>query len=121
MSAKRRFRAVVALVMLTSVTYGAFESVGGDLHDLAMHYGQVLHGGHAVDAAPAASAVDGQRQHRGNHIKGFDHCSHAHGCAVIVASSAFTTARALPRAPIRTASKLPPDAPSDGLYHPPRA
>jgi hypothetical protein len=107
--------------MLISVTFGAFESVGGDLRDLAMHYGDVLEAGHGVDAPAAAAAVDGHRQHQDNHIKGFDHCSHAHGCAVVVASATFSTGRALPQRLTRAPSTLPPDAPSDGLYHPPRA
>jgi len=121
MRAKRRCRAVVALTMLISVSYGAFESVGGDLRDLAMHYGDAIEAGQTVQAHAAATVPTGHRQHQDNHIKGFDHCSHAHGCAVIVNSAAFTTERALPRRLIRTASVLPPDAPSDGLYHPPRA
>lgn len=119
MRVRRRCRAVVALAMLISVTYGAFESVAGDLGDLATHYGEVVEAGH--DLGSAADAAAGHNHHDDNHIKGFDHCSHAHGCAVIVASTAFATERALPQRPRCAASVLPPDAPSDGLYHPPRA
>lgn len=121
MIVKRRRRAVVALAMLLSVTYGAFESVGGDLRDLAMHYGDAIEAGHAVATPATSGAVGTHRQHQDNHIKSFDHCSHAHGCAVIAVSALFATERALPKRLTSTPSVLPPDAPSHGLYHPPRA
>lgn len=120
MSPKKRRRAVVALAMLISVTYGRFESISGDLGDLTTHYGEVVEAGHGSDLAGAVAA-ESHGLPDDDHIKGFDHCSHAHGCAVVVSSVPFAMERAVAQPGLSVPLTSPPDAPSSRLYHPPRA
>lgn len=54
-------------------------------------------------------------------IKGFDHCSHAHGCSVRASSLGILAESVVPESSPRVPVVLPPDAPPARLYHPPKA
>jgi hypothetical protein len=115
----RKRRRVIALAMLMGVGIATFEPVAGEVRDALEHYGVVHAAGHAADAA-VAGAGEADQSHGGQHIKGFDHCTHTHGCSVRTSSLRLSTEQVIPEpAPSVTALRHP-EVPPARLYHPPK-
>jgi hypothetical protein len=116
----RKRRRVVALAMLMGMGIATFEPVAGEVRDALEHYGVVLAVGHAADSAvPGAS--DAGQSHDGQHIKGFDHCTHTHGSSVRTSSVRPSAELIIPEPEPPVTALRHPEVPPARLYHPPKA
>jgi len=120
MIARRQLRAVAALAMLLGMGITTFEPVAGEVRDATEHYGGVSTADDAGESAAVNVASDGESPDA-QHIKGFDHCSHTHGCAVRPAPLSPAPEDLLPEPERPTVVRRPPEAPPASLYRPPRA
>ena len=106
--------------MLVATGIGTFEPVAGELYDAAEHYGNAS-GMEQATGSVGFCLVDSDGRDFSQHIKGFDHCGHAHGSALRCDLLPVAAIVAVP-APYQPAATVPhADAPSLELYHPPKA
>ncbi len=123
MDAKRRPRALAAILMLAAMGTGTAESVAGQLADASEHYQDALavvheHSGTEVDTTcPVDADVTADDQH----VKGVDHCAHTHGSAVRAPALPGAEVSVVPAPAFVDIMVRPPDAPLTRLYHPPKA
>lgn len=115
----QRFRSVLCVVMLVATGIAVFEPVIGEIGDVLEHYGNVESGSVGPDVlSQHVEIADG---HSGEHVKAFDHCSHAHGasarCPSLELPSIFT--HPIAAAPLTSARHG--DVPASKLFHPPKA
>ncbi|MDE3004379.1 MAG: hypothetical protein OXU38_14110 [Gemmatimonadota bacterium] len=123
MMVRRRPRALAALLLLAAMFSATAEAVAGELADSSEHYEDVtsiVHQ-HADTDAAAACTADLQQDTDGEHIKGYDHCSHNHGASAGGGELPTPREIVIPVATLVSIEARPPDAPVVGLYHPPKA
>ena len=120
---RRRPRALAALLLLAAIGSGIAEAVAGELADASEHYEDVTSLVHERTDADAGEAclIDLQQDAEGQHVKGYDHCSHNHGVSVGGAALPTPSEHVVPAAIVAGIAVRPPDAPTLGLYHPPKA
>lgn len=123
MMLRRCPRALAALLLLAAMFSATAEAVAGELADANEHYEDVtsiVHE-HTDTDADGAYRVDLQQDPEGEHIKGYDHCSHNHGASVGGAEIPTPPESVVPAPSLVQSQARPPDAPTFGLYHPPKA
>jgi len=119
MNVTRRPRAIAALAMLLAMGITTFEPVAGEVRDATEHYGGLRTADESDESAAVNVAVDGESPDA-QHIKGFDHCNHTHGCAVRAAPLSPAAEHLIPERERPTVVRRPPEAPPASLYRPPR-
>lgn len=123
MMVRRRPRSLAALLLLAAMGSGIAEAVAGELADASEHYEDVtsiVHE-HSDTDAGGACLVDLPQDTEGQHLKGYDHCTHAHGLSVGGTALPTPSEYVVPEATAAGIAVRPPDAPTFGLYHPPKA
>ena len=123
MNVKRRPRALAALVMLAAMGSGTAEALAGELADANEHYEEGLSHIHehsaTSDGVSHVLVVDQGSDEQ--HVKGFDHCAHTHGSSARAAGLPEPRVSIIPVPALDDILASPPDAPTTGLYHPPKA
>ena len=123
MMVRRRPRALAAVILLAAMGFGIAEAVAGELADASEHYEDVtsvVHE-HSDTNAGGACLADLQQDTEGQHLKGYDHCTHAHGLSVGGTALPTPSEYVVPEETAAAVAVRPPEPPTFGLYHPPKA
>lgn len=122
MDARRRPRALAAVLMLAAMASGTAEAVAGEFADVDEHYEDALAPLHEHSGQDAGLVcVDTELDSDDQHVKGYDHCTHTHGSSARGAALPCAIEIVVPAPTLLGILARPPDAPRTGLYHPPRA